>query len=160
MLAATVTHADTDTDDVLAGLHVGEHPEPVVPEDWSVVEVRAASINYHDVLTLRGHGPRNAPLPRVLGSDGAGVDEAGNEVLIHALVNDPGWTGDEVLDPSLSMLSDLHDGTLATRIAVPTRNLVTKPAGLSFEHAACLPTAQRATRPCCCRARAGAWRRP
>ncbi|ADP83331.1 zinc-binding dehydrogenase [Pseudofrankia inefficax] len=139
MLAATMNRVDPD--DPLAGLQVGEHPEPTAPEGWSVVTVRAASLNHHDIWSLRGHGPRNAPLPRVLGSDVAGVDESGNEVLIHSLINDPAWTGDEVLDPRISMLSDFHDGGLAERIAVPTRNLVPKPAGLSFEHAACLPTA-------------------
>ncbi|ONH30857.1 quinone oxidoreductase family protein [Pseudofrankia asymbiotica] len=139
MLAATITAADPA--DPLAGLRVGDHPEPAVPEGWSLVEVRAASLNYHDVLSLRGHGPRNAPFPRVLGSDVAGVDESGDEVLVHALVGDPAWTGDEVLDPRISMLSDFHDGGLAERIAVPSRNLVAKPAELSFEEAACLPTA-------------------
>ena len=38
-------------------------------------------------------------------------------------------------------MSELHDGTLAERVAVPARNVVPKPAGLSFEEAACLPTA-------------------
>jgi NADPH:quinone reductase-like Zn-dependent oxidoreductase len=35
----------------------------------------------------------------------------------------------------------VHDGTLAERVCVPRRNLVPKPAGLSFEQASCLPTA-------------------
>lgn len=139
MLAATIDHVSPE--DPLAGLRVGEHPEPSAPEGWTVVTVKAASLNHHDIWSLRGHGPRNAPLPRVLGSDVAGVDESGNEVLIHSLINDPAWTDDEVLDPRISMLSDFHDGGLAERIVVPTRNLVPKPAGLSFEHAACLPTA-------------------
>jgi NADPH:quinone reductase-like Zn-dependent oxidoreductase len=128
-------------DDPLAGLAVGEHPEPAPPEGWSVVELRAASLNHHDLWALRGVGPKQAPLPRVLGCDGAGIDESGREVLIHALVNDPAWTGDEILDPRISMLSDFYDGTLAERVAVPTRNLVPKPPALSFDQAACLPTA-------------------
>jgi NADPH:quinone reductase-like Zn-dependent oxidoreductase len=139
VLAATITRANPE--DPLAGLAVGEHPEPVAPEDWSIVEVRAASLNHHDLWSLRGVGPKQAPLPRVLGTDGAGIDESGREVLIHALVTNPTWAGHEILDPGLKMLSDFYDGTLAERIAVPTRNLVAKPAGLSFEHAACLPTA-------------------
>jgi NADPH:quinone reductase-like Zn-dependent oxidoreductase len=139
MFAATVTRIERD--DPLAGLHVGDYPDPVAEEGWTIVQVKVASVNYHDILTMRGHGPKNSPLPRVLGSDGVGVDEAGNDVLIHALVNDPSWTGDDVLDPKVSMLSDFYDGTLAERIAVPTRNLIPKPPELSFEHAACLPTA-------------------
>jgi NADPH:quinone reductase-like Zn-dependent oxidoreductase len=77
----------------------------------------------------------------VLGSDAAGTDEAGREVVVHSLVNDPDWPGDETLDPRVSMLSDFYDGTLAEWVAAPTRNLILKPSSLSFEEAACLPTA-------------------
>lgn len=140
MLAATIS--GTDADDPLAHLRVGEHPQPVAEEGWSLVRVRAASINHHDIWSLRGAvGLRGAPLPRVLGSDAAGTDEADRDVLVHSLVNDPDWEGEEILDPRVSMLSDFYDGTLAEWVAAPTRNLIVKPPGLSFEHAACLPTA-------------------
>jgi NADPH:quinone reductase-like Zn-dependent oxidoreductase len=39
------------------------------------------------------------------------------------------------------LLSEKHPGTFAERVAVPRRNLVPKPASLSWEEAACLPTA-------------------
>jgi NADPH:quinone reductase-like Zn-dependent oxidoreductase len=45
------------------------------------------------------------------------------------------------MDPKRSLLSEVHQGTLAERVAVPRRNLLPKPAGLSFAEAACLPTA-------------------
>jgi NADPH:quinone reductase-like Zn-dependent oxidoreductase len=77
----------------------------------------------------------------VLGCDGAGVDADGTEVLVHAVLASAGWTGDETLDPRRTLLSELHDGTLAEVVAVPRRNLVPKPEGLTWEHAACLPTA-------------------
>jgi NADPH:quinone reductase-like Zn-dependent oxidoreductase len=78
----------------------------------------------------------------VLGSDGAGVDVDGNEVLIHPLIADPeAGRGDETLDPRRRMISDGIDGTFAEVIAVPRRNLVPKPQGLSWESAACLGTA-------------------
>ena len=140
MLAAMITGVDAV--DPLAGLQVADRPEPVAPEGWSRVRVHAASINHHDVWSLRGvTGRRDAPLPRVLGSDAAGTDESGRRVVIHALVNDPDWTGDEVLDPGMSMLSDFHDGTFAEYVVVPSHNLIPLPDELSFEHAACLPTA-------------------
>ncbi|WP_194829808.1 zinc-binding dehydrogenase [Nocardia sp. XZ_19_231] len=140
MLAATITRVDAS--DPIAGLRVGEHPEPVAQQDWTVVRVRAASLNHHDVWSLRGVGtPKSAPLPRVLGCDAAGIDEDGREVIIHALINDPAWAGEEILDPQVTMLSDIYDGTFAERVAVPKRNLVVKPMTISFEHAACLPTA-------------------
>ena len=77
----------------------------------------------------------------ILGCDAAGVDEDGNEVIVHAVIGDPDFRGDETLDPKRSLLSELHQGTLAERVTVPRRNLVPKPAGLSWEEAACLPTA-------------------
>jgi NADPH:quinone reductase-like Zn-dependent oxidoreductase len=77
----------------------------------------------------------------ILGCDAAGVDAAGNEVIVHALIGDPDWRGDETMDPKRTLLSELFQGTLAQRIAVPQRNLVAKPPGLTFEEAACLPTA-------------------
>lgn len=78
----------------------------------------------------------------ILGCDASGVDQDGNEVLVHAVIADPdAGGGDETLDPRRSLLSERHPGTLAQRVAVPRRNLVPKPASLSFEEAACLPTA-------------------
>jgi NADPH:quinone reductase-like Zn-dependent oxidoreductase len=136
-----VTAARVNADDPLTGLEVGERPEPTPPEGWTTVAVKAASLNHHDLWTLRGVGIREDRLPIVLGCDGAGVDEDGNEVVIHSVISDPDWLGDETLDPRRSLLSERYDGTMAERVAVPRRNLVRKPAALSFEEAACLPTA-------------------
>ena len=77
----------------------------------------------------------------ILGCDAAGIDEDGNEVVVHAVVSDPSWTGDETLDPKRSLLSERHQGTFADKVVVPRGNVVPKPASLSFEEAACLPTA-------------------
>lgn len=139
MLAAYA--AEIHPDDPLAGLVVGERPEPEVPEGWVKVDVRAAALNHHDVWSLRGVGLPQDRLPMILGCDAAGVDQDGNEVLVHAVVSSPGWTGEQTLDPRRSLLSELHQGTLAEQVVVPAGNLVPKPADLSFEEAACLPTA-------------------
>ena len=136
-----VTAASADPTDPLAGLVVGERPDPEQAEGWVSVDVRAASLNHHDIWTLRGVGIKEERLPIVLGCDAAGVDADGNEVIVHAVISSPGWSGDETLDPRRSLLSEVHDGTLAARVAVPARNVVPKPASLSFEEAACLPTA-------------------
>jgi NADPH:quinone reductase-like Zn-dependent oxidoreductase len=77
----------------------------------------------------------------ILGTDAAGVDEDGNDVVVHGVITSPGWMGDETLDPRRTLLSERHPGALAEQVAVPRRNLVPKPEGLSFEEAACLPTA-------------------
>jgi NADPH:quinone reductase-like Zn-dependent oxidoreductase len=137
-----VTAARISPDDPLSGLELGEHAEPAPPDGWTTVSVRAASLNHHDVWTLRGVGISADRLPMIVGCDAAGVDEDGNEVVIHAVISDPGaGFADETLDPGRSLLSERHDGTFAERVAVPRRNLVPKPAALSFADAACLPTA-------------------
>ena len=118
-----------------SALRVGEVPDPATPPGWVSVEVRAASLNQHDLWSLRGVGLPADRLPMVLGCDAAGVDPEGNEVVIYPVIADPA-------DPrGLSLLSERHPGTLAERVAVPPENLIAKPAGLSFVDAACLPTA-------------------
>jgi NADPH:quinone reductase-like Zn-dependent oxidoreductase len=139
MFAVYATHIDPQ--DPLSGLAAGERPDPAPPEGWTTVSVRAAALNHHDVWSLRGVGLSAGQLPMILGCDAAGVDADGNEVIVHAVVSDPDWRDDETLDPARSLLSERHQGTFAERVTVPRRNLVPKPAELSFEEAACLPTA-------------------
>jgi NADPH:quinone reductase-like Zn-dependent oxidoreductase len=129
-------------DDPLAGLVVGDRPEPEPPEGWTRVAVRAASLNHHDLWTLRGVGIKAEQLPMILGCDAAGIDEAtGDEVVVHAVINTEGWTGDDTVDPGRTLLSEKHQGSLAEYVIVPKRNVVPKPAELSFAEAACLSTA-------------------
>ncbi len=125
----------------LDGLVLGERPDPVPEDGWTTIDVKAASLNHHDVWSLRGVGLPDDRLPMILGCDAAGLDEDGNEVVVHAVISDPAWLGDETLDPKRSLLSERHPGTLAERVAVPRRNVVPKPPSLTFEEAACLPTA-------------------
>ncbi len=136
-----VTAVRQDADDPLSGLELGERPEPEVPDGWTTVEVRAASLNHHDLWSLRGVGLTEERLPMILGCDAAGVDADGNEVVVHAVVSSPDWRGDETLDPKRSLLSEVHQGTFAQRVVAPARNVLPKPPELSFEQAACLPTA-------------------
>src|SRR6185312_6579874 len=133
--------AARDAADPLAGLVVGERPDPVAPEGWTTVTVKAASLNHHDLWSLQGVGLRAEALPMILGCDAAGYDEDGNEVVVHAIINDPLWSGDETLDPKRSILSERYQGTFAESVVVPRRNLIPKPASLSFAEAATLPTA-------------------
>ncbi|MFC4905948.1 zinc-binding dehydrogenase [Actinomadura gamaensis] len=136
-----VTATSLDADHPLNGLTLGERPEPDVPDGWTTITVRAAALNHHDLWSLRGVGLPADRLPMILGCDAAGVDEDGNEVIVHSVIGDPArGGGDETLDPKRSLLSEAYPGTLAEKVAVPRRNLVPKPAELSFEEAACLPT--------------------
>jgi NADPH:quinone reductase-like Zn-dependent oxidoreductase len=139
MLAAYVDQFDPN--EPLRALRVDQRPEPEQPAGWRTISVRAAALNHHDIWSLRGVGLPAERLPMILGCDAAGVDDDGHEVIVHAVVSSPDWHGDETLDPRRSLLSELHQGTLAQRVSVPARNLVPKPPSLSFEQAACLPTA-------------------
>lgn len=117
-------------------LKVDERPEPVVPPGWTTVAVKAASINRHDLWSLAGIGLDAAALPMILGCDAAGFDEAGNRVILHSVLPDP-TRG----DLGFSLFSERYQGTMAERVAVPVENVLALPDGLSFEEAACLPTA-------------------
>ena len=137
-----VTAARFDAEDPLAALELGERPEPTPPAAWTTVTVKATALNHHDVWSLRGVGLTEDRLPMILGCDAAGLDEDGNPVVVYGVVGDAaGHGGDETLDPRRSLLSERYDGTFAERVAVPRRNLLPKPDALSFEEAACLPTA-------------------
>ena len=137
-----VTATSFDAADPLSGLTVGEVPDTVVPEGWVRVKVRAASLNHHDLWSLRGVGLKAEQLPMILGGDAAGELDDGTPVIVHEVIGDPAaGGGDETLDPRRTLLSELHPGTLAEYVAVPARNVVAKPDELSFEEAACLPTA-------------------
>ncbi|MEX2290163.1 MAG: zinc-binding dehydrogenase [Mycobacteriales bacterium] len=138
MRAAVATGHSSE--DPLSCLRVADHPVPVPRPGWMNVQVRAASLNHHDLWTLRGVGLLTDRYPRVLGCDGAGVTEDGRRVVLHSVLSTPSF-GEETLADDFSILSDLDDGTFAEQVAVPERNLVDLPDALSFEQAACLPVA-------------------
>lgn len=131
-----------DPEDPLACLKVQDVPVPEPAPGWSRVQVKAASLNMHDVWTLRGvgHDPKNIPI--TLGCDIAGLTEDGREVVVYPVIADPdGGDGDETLDPHRALLSEQHDGGFAEWAVVPDRCVMDKPKHLSFEEAACLPVA-------------------
>jgi NADPH:quinone reductase-like Zn-dependent oxidoreductase len=133
--------SEPNRDDPLASLVVGERPEPEVPEGWTPVTVTAASLNMHDLWTLRGVGIKPEQFPMILGCDGAGTLPDGTEVVLHSVISSPEWTGDETLDPTRTLLTEKHQGSFAETVVVPARNAVPKPAGLTAVQAAGMGTA-------------------
>ncbi len=134
-------YADSISPDTpLDGLKSGDIDQLEPPAGYKKVHVMASALNHHDLWSLRGVGLSEEKLPMILGCDAAGVDEAGNEVIVHAVISSDEWRGDETLDPKRSLLSEKHPGTFAETVWVPERNLIPKPPELSFEEAACLPT--------------------
>jgi NADPH:quinone reductase-like Zn-dependent oxidoreductase len=133
--------AEPNADAPLDSLTVGERPEPEVPDGWVPVTVTAASLNMHDLWTLRGVGIKPDQFPMILGCDGAGTLPDGTEVVLHSVIGDPAWDGDETLDPKRTLLTEKHQGTFAETVVVPARNAVPKPAGLTAVQASVMGTA-------------------
>ncbi|URN13185.1 zinc-binding dehydrogenase [Streptomyces radiopugnans] len=131
--------ARIDRDKPLNGLELGERPEPDVPLGWTTIDVKAASLNHHDLWSLRGVGLGEESLPMILGCDAAGVDADGNEVVLYSVIGATGHGVGPRERPSI--LTEKYQGTFAERVAVPQWNVLPKPKELSFEEAACLPTA-------------------
>jgi NADPH:quinone reductase-like Zn-dependent oxidoreductase len=134
---------EANYNDPLASVMVGERPEPIVPEYWVRVRVTHASLNRHDIFTLLGVTAQNEPIPfpMILGNDGAGLLDDGTPVVIYPLIGSDSWRGDETLDPAWHVFSELVPGTMADYVAVPRRNAIPMPEGLSPVNAALLGTA-------------------
>jgi NADPH:quinone reductase-like Zn-dependent oxidoreductase len=117
-------------------LRLAELPDPRPDAEHAVVRIRAAALNWHDVLVRRGQYA--SPLPHVPGADGAGTDaETGEPVLV---VPSLYWGGDESAPgPRWEILGDNRPGTYAELVRVPRDCVAPKPPGLSWEEAAALP---------------------
>ena len=140
MLAAYVDaiHAE----EPLRGLVVGDRPEPEERPGWTVLPVVAAGLNHHDLWSLKGVGLPADRLPMILGCDAVVQHpEEGPVVVLPVVSGTPGWTGDITLDPRRTLLSELHQGTLAERVAVPDGHWAPVPAHLAPVEAAALSTA-------------------
>jgi NADPH:quinone reductase-like Zn-dependent oxidoreductase len=109
----------------MAGLVLGDRPEPKIPEGWVRVKVSHASLNRHDIFTLRGitSHAEGITYPMILGNDGAGT------------------LGDETLDPHWHIFSEFVQGTFADYVAMPKRNAIPLPEGISALNASVLGTA-------------------
>lgn len=124
-------------------LHLGEVERPGVADDEVLVRVRAASVHadvwhvvtgFPHVLRLLGAGLRRPKQP-IPGTDLAGeVVEVGKDVTEFR-------PGDEVFGESLRGMQWANGGTFAEYAAVPAEGLAHKPANVSFEQAATVPTA-------------------
>lgn len=116
----------------IEGLVVGQRPEPSPRDGWEIVHVKAASLNHHDLWSLKGFSVHDLKPPLILGLDAAGTTDDGREVVLYPMVE---------LGKRVAALSDNVDGTLASRVMVPSASILPKPAYLSWEEASCLGAA-------------------
>jgi NADPH:quinone reductase-like Zn-dependent oxidoreductase len=135
--------ARPNLDDPLASLVVGERPEPTVAQGWVRVKVSHASLNRHDLFTLRGITAQQDPIsfPMILGTDGAGTLDDGTPIVLYPVMGTADWRDDETLDPGWHIFSERVPGTFADYVAVPRRNAIPLPAGISALNASVLGTA-------------------
>ena len=106
-------------------------------------KVSHASLNRHDLFTLRGISahPEGIRFPIIMGNDGAGTLDDGTPVVIYPVMGSDDWRDDETLDPRWHIFSELVPGTFADYVAVPKRNAIVLPEGLSAINASVLGTA-------------------
>src|ERR1700730_2157223 len=121
-----VCAARPNPDDPIASLVVGERPDPDVPDGWVRVKVSHASLNRHDLFTLRGISghPEGITYPLILGNDAAGTLDDGTPVVIAPGMGSDDWGGDETLDPKWHIPSEVIHGTFADYAVVPRRNAI------------------------------------
>jgi NADPH:quinone reductase-like Zn-dependent oxidoreductase len=109
-------------------LRYEDAPDPEPGPDDVLIRLRAASLNRLDLWVRRGLP--SVPKPRILGADGAGLDDSGGRVVINPGIEH----GDRI-----TVIGEHTDGTHAELIAVPASNVYPIPDGVSFEAAAAFP---------------------
>src|SRR5579872_3417862 len=142
-------------DKPLENIEIGERPKPEPKAGEVRVKMRVATLNHHDLFTLRGVVGYPIAPPRILGCDGYGVVDAygpgrpantpdvGAEVVLYPLRfcgDCPGCAGaDPMLCRTFTMLSDGDlEGSFAEYVVLPARHVVRKPPQLSWSAAGSL----------------------
>lgn len=138
----------SDAQDPLSGLELTESwPVPEPGPGQVRIRVAASTVNQHDFWTLRGAGAAaRETFPKILGCDIVGWDPEGREVMVTGAFGDPdAGGGDETFDPKRTLISEDLPGAFGEYTIVPARNVIAKPAWLSFRDAACLNVAWSTT---------------
>jgi NADPH:quinone reductase-like Zn-dependent oxidoreductase len=134
-------------------VNVEELPEPQAGPGQVVVQVKAAALNHLDIWVRKGWPGLKLSFPHVLGSDVAGIVETvgpgvegvkrGDAVVLNPSLGcgrcERCLSGQENLCRKFVILGEHVSGGQAERIAISARNVLPKPANLSFEEAAAVP---------------------
>jgi len=130
-------------------LNVVERPTPQPGPGQVLIDLRAWSLNYRDLMVVTGAYNPRMKLPIVPLSDGAGEVTATGPGVSRVKVGDrvaacfmQRWlSGGVTEDAAKSALGGAIDGVLSEQIVLAEDGVVTIPAHLSFEEAATLPCA-------------------
>ena len=130
-------------------LVAAERPTPEPGPGQVLLEMKAASLNYRDVLTVAGKYNPRQPLPLIPCSDGVGVVAAVGDGVsrvkagdrVATLFSQKWWGGRPEYDKIRSTLGGPLDGTLAEYMALDENGVVKVPGHLSNVEAATLPCA-------------------
>jgi len=136
--------------DGIAALERVERATPAPGRTEVLVRVRAVSLNYRDLLVVRGEAQWKPTAPRVPGSDAVGEVVAAGDDVTRARVGDrvlpiflPGWIDGELTaeryGPALGGAA--LDGVLAEYLVLDEQAVVRAPDHLSDAEAATLPVA-------------------
>ena len=107
-------------------LQVQEKPDPPAKPGEVVVKVRAAGLNFADILARQGLYPDGPAKPCVMGYEVAGVVESVGENVDRSLIG-------------TSVVAMTRFGGQSEKVVVQERQLFPKPDSLSFEQAAAVP---------------------
>jgi NADPH:quinone reductase-like Zn-dependent oxidoreductase len=130
-------------------LVLADVPRPRPGRGEVLVKVHAVSLNYRDLLMVRGHYNPKMPLPRIPCSDGAGeVVEVGEEVndvavgqRVAGIFMQRWLEGAPTAETSRGALGGDVDGMLAEYVVLQQSGVVPIPKHLSYAEAATLPCA-------------------
>ncbi len=137
----------------LEALRYEEIPDPVYQADEVLVRIKAVALNHLDLWIRKGLPHIKHEYPHILGSDIAGEVAAvgalvqgfvpGQKVLVHPALScgrcESCSLGHDNLCPRYQILGEHVRGGYAQFLALPVRNLLPYPEGMSFAEAACLP---------------------
>ncbi len=133
----------------LENLTIQEKPTPVPQSDEILVKMKAVSLNYRDLLMVKGHYNPKQALPLVPCSDGSGEIVAVGEKIENFQVGDfvattffQAWSSGKARPEKMkTTLGGPLDGTLAEYMIMKEEGVVRAPKHLSFVEIATLPCA-------------------
>src|SRR6266705_4701014 len=107
-------------------LRVEEKSDPIPKSGEVVIRVRAAGLNFADILARQGLYPDGPPKPCVMGYEVSGIVESVGEDVDQNLIG-------------RAVIAMTRFGGQAELVAVPVTQVFAKPDELTFEQAAAIP---------------------